>query len=695
MTENIRTSTDLYNLDTPIPFTFFRDRAASEKHEAPVSLRKLAEQIRITVADSKAGLPWLKMATFGDVRSDHNALRHDPNVLAVTGIEVDYDGEVISVDEAVATLRGWGVTGLVYTSPSHSDTAPRWRVLCPLSAPSAPAVRAKMAARLNGLFEGALADESFTLSQAFYYGSVAGKPAPRVALIEGQPIDAFDLLDIFARGRPHANAGGGASTALDEDGLLDEIVTGNSYHESTIRLLGKYARSGVPYLDARAALLAAFDQVPLVDRDGRWKERRGDVDRCLDDIYGKAARQRDAQAPRTQFADVLAPEPVEPDDATAPEPAALEAVLDSSVWLNLDIPPPDKLLGDLFSTTTRMFLAGKTGLGKTMVSLGMAVAMATGTPFLRWTSERAARVLFIDGEMSTDLIKERLQDAVRRCGRPIPPGNLLIYGADRADEITKAHPTFTQMPPLNTPDGHAWILGLIDAAGGRGRRVDAVIFDNVMSLLKGDQKDEETWTAASPLVMALTARKIGQIWVDHTGHNTERLYGSSTKPWRFDVSGIMKPHGDDPDNAKELTFELSFDKARRRKPSNWVQFAKCVVRLEDDVWTTENVATSKTKLTPKYQIIADHVADMLDAKGGESVSFSGLREACLEDHRISAVESRPSRRREFNRHYQDALARDLLHSEGEQVFLGARQGLSHGFPVEPIDNVEDVNAILH
>ena len=40
--------------------------------------------------------------------------------------------------------------------------------------------------------------------------------------------------------------------------------------------------------------------------------------------------------------------------------------------------------------------------------------------------------------------------------------------------------------------------------------VDAVVFDNVMSLLVGDQKDEMTWSGTLPLVSGLTRRNIGE-----------------------------------------------------------------------------------------------------------------------------------------------------------------------------------------
>jgi len=74
------------------------------------------------------------------------------------------------------------------------------------------------------------------------------------------------------------------------------------------------------------------------------------------------------------------------------------------------------------------------------------------------------------------------------------------------------------------------------------------------------------------LVQALTNSRIGQLWLDHTGHNSDRQYGSSTKAWRFDAVGCMAPLADGENDPRSTGFTLSFDhpgKARRRTPDNW------------------------------------------------------------------------------------------------------------------------------
>lgn len=285
---------------TTLAVTLFYGEGARRKTERVYTLPGLKADILAATAKTKAELPWLKLARFGDVKTDKHSLRHDANVLSISGIEADYDGGAVLFADAVDKLEKAGILALVYTSPSHTEDAPRWRVLCPTSTELPPEKRGHLVGRLNGLFGGIFAGESFTLSQSFYFGSVNRNPSHAAEIIDGQPIDLCDELDKTWMGRP------ASSSAKDKDGkpktgkadvaqLLAEIVSGEAYHQACVRLAGVWARGGVPYMDARKRLLDAFDAVPEAERDERWKGRRADVDRCLEDIYGKEAKRKDSR----------------------------------------------------------------------------------------------------------------------------------------------------------------------------------------------------------------------------------------------------------------------------------------------------------------------------------------------------------------------------------------------------------------
>lgn len=201
-------------------------------------------------------------------------------MLEITGLEGDYDGEEVSVSAVVEILTKAGVLSMVDTSPSHSVGKPRWRVVCPTSCTLPPWRREKLLGRLNGRLNGVLSAESWTLSQAYYYGSVNHNPAHEVHVIEGYPIDEHEELDKVWQGKPATTTrttatGERVAGAVDEAFLLEDITTGASYHTSALRLLGKWAKAGVAYMDARQQLLDAFDTVfpPIGTRGGRHAER--------------------------------------------------------------------------------------------------------------------------------------------------------------------------------------------------------------------------------------------------------------------------------------------------------------------------------------------------------------------------------------------------------------------------------------
>ena len=197
--------------------TFFCDRFGQHLEAESLTLAALADLIRAANANRKDKLGLLKLAKFGNQRSDQNSLRHNGNVLAISGVETDYDGEQVSFEEAVATVRKAGLSALMYTSPRNTAAKPRWRILLPASCELEPGLRPKLVARVNGLFGGILASESFTLSQAYYYGSVNNNPDHRVELVEGDFIDCRDDLDQGAVGNGDHGAHECADSLVAED----------------------------------------------------------------------------------------------------------------------------------------------------------------------------------------------------------------------------------------------------------------------------------------------------------------------------------------------------------------------------------------------------------------------------------------------------------------------------------------------
>ncbi len=199
---------------TEFTVTIFKDVYAATKQQMRVTFARLHQGIKKPSARSKEKLPWIKLATFGDSLTDNGSLRHDANVKSISGVEVDYDGGAIRIPfkKAVATIRENKLNAILYTSPSHLRVTesnptggPRWRILLPTSKELPPNQRAKLVARVNGLFHGQLGSESFTLSQAYYFGHARDNPIYQVVAVDtGDYIDQRHDLDATAIGAEKA-----------------------------------------------------------------------------------------------------------------------------------------------------------------------------------------------------------------------------------------------------------------------------------------------------------------------------------------------------------------------------------------------------------------------------------------------------------------------------------------------------------
>lgn len=188
LTEYTETRPENQGCDLPLAVSMFADLKAERIESTRLSLRQIQVRLTATTAPAKAALPLIKLGTFGDARTESDCLRHDANLLSVSGVEGDYDAGAVSPQQAAERLRQAGIAALIYTTPSHTPEAPRWRVLAPLAREAAPAEREALCARLNGALHGILAAESFTPSQSYFFGGTAERPLESI-LVEGQPLD--------------------------------------------------------------------------------------------------------------------------------------------------------------------------------------------------------------------------------------------------------------------------------------------------------------------------------------------------------------------------------------------------------------------------------------------------------------------------------------------------------------------------
>lgn len=221
-------------------------------------------------------------------------------------------------------------------------------------------------------------------------------------------------------------------------------------------------------------------------------------------------------------------------------------------WLARDIAPPTQLIGPI-NTTSKVMVIAQTGVGKTMFSLSVAGAIATGTDLAHWRVPEARRVLYLDGEMPRGLMKERLQDLADRVGQPFEGRFKLVNRGDHRE-----------MPPLDTPEGEVWLKAQVDQF-----KAAVVFIDNIQSLTTGDLKDAESWKRMLPWIYELSDRGICVIWIHHANAGLDAKgrpssYGDKTRGWSLDTEIFLNKV--DRGTWLGASFDLKFTKHRELHP---------------------------------------------------------------------------------------------------------------------------------
>ena len=187
-----------------------------------------------------------------------------------------------------------------------------------------------------------------------------------------------------------------------------------------------------------------------------------------------------------------------------------------------------------------------------------------------------------------------------------------------------------------------------------------------------------TWNAVLPLVSALTKQNIGQIWVNHTGHDPSRSYGSKTKEWRMDTTiHLTAEQRADTD----VSFRLEFREARERMPATRRDFEDVTIALVNDQWTGSNtirqVKPKEGSVDAKFlEVLEEMLASqstVTTLQGRRMIQTEVWREACIRCGLLDANAKTSTSRVAFHRHKSRLIAANLIiceiHEKTELVGL--------------------------
>ena len=215
-------------------------------------------------------------------------------------------------------------------------------------------------------------------------------------------------------------------------------------------------------------------------------------------------------------------------------------------FIGLKVPPRQYVFSPFLPVGGLAEIYARTGVGKTTFALALSVAAATGKDFFSWQVKRSWNVLYVDGEMSTQEMQERLTKTSAHFDHPTYElTNLRLICRDRLHR---------GIPDIGSTIGQSWFDN--DAAWA-----DLIFLDNISCLWwTGKENDADSWSVIQQWLLKLKADGKSVIMLHHSGKNgTSR--GTSRRHDILDTV-IKLEHPMSYSEAEGAKFEVHFDKTR-------------------------------------------------------------------------------------------------------------------------------------
>ena len=213
------------------------------------------------------------------------------------------------------------------------------------------------------------------------------------------------------------------------------------------------------------------------------------------------------------------------------------------------MPPCNPIIGNWFRQGDLGFICGPRGLGKTWLAMALGRKCAEGASFgalPEWHIHGPRRMLYVDGEMSLDGVRER--DQALTAGAA--PGLSYLHH-EALFHLTG------KILNLTDPDAQAALLEKC-----RQDKKEILILDNLSCLFSGmRENDADAWDQVLPWLLDLRRNRISVIFVAHSGRNGQ-MRGTSRREdaafWIINLSELK----DTTENSRGARFMARFAKNR-------------------------------------------------------------------------------------------------------------------------------------
>ena len=292
-------------------------------------------------------------------------------------------------------------------------------------------------------------------------------------------------------------------------------------------------------------------------------------------------------------------------------------------FLAMDIKPKEFVLEPFCPVKGLVMIFGYRGGGKTFFALSIALAIAGGSSTLNFYAPKARRVLYMDGEMASISLHERIsQFCLAKEKESLPPNNdfFRIVTPDLEEDI---------IPSLVTEEGQNAVLELM-------KDFEVLFVDNLSCLarISDENANSAEWGKTQEFLLKL--RRLGKtVFIIHHAGKSGEMRGSSAKEDVLDESIKLKiPKNYDPSDGAR--FEVHYSKGRHVHGESAKPFEAKLHTLADggldwEIETLDDVVEQAVLRvydeekaageTPSLRSLATIVANEL----GEEISHSKVR----------------------------------------------------------------------
>jgi putative DNA primase/helicase len=223
-----------------------------------------------------------------------------------------------------------------------------------------------------------------------------------------------------------------------------------------------------------------------------------------------------------------------------------ETILSYTELLKIELPERKMILPWLPEGGLGMIYAER-GLGKTHFALSLAAAITHGRKFMKWEITHPCGVLYVDGEMSLNDVRQRLSDF----SDSVPEQPLSILSHEWFFKRVEQDLSITD------PSFQNKLLEMLD----NNKSLRVLIFDNLSSLSRIREDKADDWRAyVLPFLIACRRRGVAVVLIHHTGKSGDQR-GTGAREDHLDTS-IRLERVADATVDQGCQFKVVFSKSR-------------------------------------------------------------------------------------------------------------------------------------